>query len=57
MSYEDVWRRAIKLRMDAYDSDNPELYRMAAAEYRAIDRDASAEACDKRARHYERVNA
>ena len=55
--FEDTFRNALRLRMEAGEKSDPALFRQAAAEYRAIDRDASAEACDKRARHYERMNA
>ena len=53
--YEDSWRYATRLRLAAWDTKDPELFRQAAAEYRDIENYMAAESCDRRAEHYERL--
>ena len=55
--YEDQWRYATRLRLEASDTSDPVLFRQAAAEFREIDRDTMAELCDRRAAHYEQLDA
>lgn len=44
---------AVRLRIKADVTNNPELYRRAAAEFRALGMTCAAERCDEKARHYE----
>ena len=55
--YEDAWKYATRLRLAAWDTKDPVLFRQAAAEFREIENYFSADACDERAEHYERLEA
>ena len=53
--YQDAWRYATRLRLAAWDTKDPDLFRQAAAEFREIDNPSAAAACNERAEHYERL--
>ena len=54
--YEDAWRYATRLRLAAWETGDPVLFRQAAAEFREIENYSAADACDRRAEHYERLD-
>ena len=56
IGYEDAWRYATRLRLAAWETGDPVLFRQAAAEFREIENYFSADACDRRAEHYERLD-
>ena len=57
IGYEDAWRYATRLRLAAWETGDPVLFRQAAAEFREIDNPSAAAACDERAEHYEGLEA
>jgi hypothetical protein len=46
-----------RLRRKAEETDDPQMYWQAAAEFRAVGMEAAAERCAERARHYEEARS